>query len=128
MLKSSLSEFFNIYLPQEDGQLLVNLVRDGVSVAAAKKAIFSYDMAAIEKCDALLILLDGRVIDEGAAFELGVAFTLGKKCIALQTDPRRLLPVGNNPMIECALGSIFYSLTDLLEWARIEHTNESLRL
>jgi len=119
-LRNALSELFNVYLPQEDGQLLVKLVRDGVSVAAAKKSIFSHDMAALDKCDILLIVLDGRTVDEGAAFELGVAFTLGKKCVGLQTDPRQLLPVGNNPMIECALGRIFKSKSDLIAWAKLE--------
>src|SRR5579862_1472470 len=93
-LKAALSNFFEVYLPQEDGQLLVNLLNDGVPAPVAKKSIFSHDIAAIEAAEFLLLILDGRVVDEGAAFELGVAFSLGKKCVGFQTDPRRLVPSG----------------------------------
>lgn len=122
-LKHILSDLFDVYLPQEDGQLLVKLLEAGVPVPTAKKSIFAHDMAALEKTDYLLLLLDGRVIDEGAAFELGVAYTLGKKCVGLQTDPRRLLPSGNNPMIDCALGRVLSSCEELLEWAKVERSH-----
>lgn len=126
-LKELLSRFFDVYLPQEDGQLLVNLLKDGVPLGAAKKSIFSHDMAALENSDILLILLDGRTVDEGAVFELGVAFSMGKKCVGFQTDPRRLLPSGNNPMIDCALGRLIHSHEDLIGWAKDEHATGTKR-
>ena len=126
-LKVALSEFFEVYLPQEDGQLLVKLLDQGVPLNFAKKSIFTYDMAAIEKADILLIVMDGRTPDEGAAFELGAAYTLGKKCIALQTDPRRLLPSGNNPMLDCALSQTFCSRDDLMMWARAQSESSAPR-
>jgi nucleoside 2-deoxyribosyltransferase len=65
----------------------------------------------------LLIVLDGRTVNEGASFELGVAYALEKTCLGLQTDPRRLLPIGNNPMIDAALSQVFASIHELICWA-----------
>jgi nucleoside 2-deoxyribosyltransferase len=62
--------------------------------------------------------LDGRTIDEGAAFELGYCAAKDKKCFGLQTDNRRLLITGNNPMIEESLEKIFLNIKDLISWAR----------
>ena len=64
----------------------------------AALSVFKDDVAALRASDAFLNLLDGRTVDEGAAFELGVAYALEIPCFALQTDSRRLLPLGNNPM------------------------------
>lgn len=115
-IREVLEPHFRTYLPQEDGELLNDTVQSGGDISAAIMRIFLCDIEAIKKCDILLMVLDGRTIDEGAAFELGVAFALGKICFGLQTDPRRLLPVGNNPMISCPLDYIFSSLNELQEW------------
>ena len=63
-------------------------------------------------------MLDGRTIDEGAVFELGVAYSSGKCCVGIQTDPRRLLPLGNNPMVECALDRVFFDTSEMSVWAK----------
>jgi nucleoside 2-deoxyribosyltransferase len=117
-LKSRLVSYFDVFLPQENGSLFVNLAAEGMAINHAAKKIFECDVEAIEGADILLIILDGRSVDEGAAFELGLAYARGKKCIALQTDTRRLLPIGNNPMIDCALESIFENVDSLLAWAK----------
>jgi hypothetical protein len=57
-----------------------------------------------------------RSIDEGACFELGYAFALGKTCVGLKTDSRTLFPFGDNPMIEAALRHIFRDEADLFTW------------
>ena len=44
----------------------------------------------IKNCDILIFFLDGRVPDEGACVELGIAYALGKKCIGYKTDDRNL--------------------------------------
>jgi nucleoside 2-deoxyribosyltransferase len=119
-LKSILSPYFEVFLPQEDGELIFTLIKNGMSNRAAAHKIFNADVNAIKRCDIILVLLDGRTIDEGAAFELGLAFALGKQCIGLQTDVRRLLPIGNNPMIECALENSFQSVDELIEWAKTQ--------
>jgi hypothetical protein len=47
---------------------------------------------------------------------LGYAFSKGKKCVALQTDPKRLLTIGNNPMIAQAITEVFNSIQELRNW------------
>jgi nucleoside 2-deoxyribosyltransferase len=113
-----LSLFCDVYLPQEDGALLVDLVANGMPVKEAKNLIFEGDLQAIDRCDILLLVMDGRVIDEGASFELGYAFCRGKICIGLKTDVRSLLTIGDNPMIECALRKIFDDIGEVSEWIR----------
>ena len=120
-VKEILKKSFDVYLPQEDGELLDNTIQTGGDVCAAIKRIFHADVAAIKRCDTILVILDGRTIDEGAAFELGVAYTLGKTCLGLQTDPRRLLKTGNNPMIAYPIEHVFSSLRELEVWAVHQH-------
>ena len=72
----------------------------------------------MKEADALFLLLDGRTVDEGAAFELGYAVALGKHCVGLQTDPRRLMPLGNNPMIQIPLGRILSTKAQVKCWAK----------
>jgi nucleoside 2-deoxyribosyltransferase len=115
-IRDSISSFANVYLPQEDGGLIFDLVRDGMSVERAKAEIFRQDISAIDQCDILVIIMDGRTIDEGASFELGYAFAMGKTCVGLKTDSRTLFPFGDNPMIEVALLQIFREEADLLAW------------
>lgn len=115
---AALEEYVDVYLPQRDGGKLVDLIARGVSRSDAYRSIFERDLEALKECDALVLILDGRSIDEGACFELGVAHSSKKTCVGLQTDPRRLLSVGNNPMIECALSVVFSTKSDLATWAQ----------
>lgn len=117
-IASVLEEHFDIYLPQRDGGKVVDLVRSGVEVSAAYRSIYERDVQALNEADGLFLLMDGRTVDEGAAFELGFATALGKFCVGLQTDPRRLLPLGNNPMIQVPLSDIFRDLGEVSDWAR----------
>jgi len=117
-LRDQLSDFCDVFLPQEDGAILVDLVKSGVPLEKAKHTIFSSDINAIERCDILLLNMDGRVIDEGACFELGYAFSRGKICIGIKTDVRSLLPIGDNPMIDCALRVIFQDTDSAINWIR----------
>jgi nucleoside 2-deoxyribosyltransferase len=124
-LTDILERTVDVYLPQRDGGRLVDLISRGVSPTDAYTSIFQRDMEALRECDALLIVLDGRSIDEGAVFELGVAFASGKPCVGYQSDPRRLLPVGNNPMIACALSQVFENSESLSYWAnRLSHCGD----
>ena len=111
-----LEERFTVFLPQRDGLLLAGceLTRDQFIKACAD--VFSSDVRAIAECDILLAVLDGRVIDEGVAFELGYAHALGKLCIGYRTDSRVLLPQGLNPMIECSLFARLASEADVRIW------------
>jgi len=107
----------DVYLPQRDGGKLVDLIARGVDQRVAYKSIFDRDLCALEAADALIIVLDGRAIDEGAAFELGYAYARNKECFGIQTDPRRLLPAGNNPMIEMPLRKVFSCIEEVGAWA-----------
>lgn len=115
-LRDWMTSIGNVFLPQEDGELIFDLIRQGVSVPEAKARIFAADIKAITECDVLVILLDGRSVDEGASFELGYAFCLGKMCVGLKTDARSLLSFGDNPMIEGALSRIFSDDEALMDW------------
>lgn len=117
-LAECLEQFFRVFLPQRDGGLMTTMTNAGVAAEEAATAVFRADIQAINDCDALLIVLDGRTVDEGAAFELGYAQALRKPCYGLQTDVRRLLSTGNNPMIECSLKTIFKNIEELIAWAR----------
>ena len=113
-LKQALSSYFEIYLPQEDGALMPSLLENGYSVNQACQIVYKNDINAIKQSSVLLIILDGRAVDEGASFELGVAHTMGKLCVGLQTDFRRLAPFGNNPMLTGALAKIYLDVESLV--------------
>lgn len=115
-LANTFSSYVDVFLPQRDNSLLVDLLEAGMPLAEARTRIFDGDLRALQGADILLVVLDGRTVDEGACFELGIGYTLGKTCVGLQTDPRRLLPLGNNPMIEGALSRIFSTVPGLLDW------------
>lgn len=117
-LKHLMEEFCEVYLPQEDGFLVSDLIASGMDSQQACSAVFKNDINALHRCDLLLILLDGRSVDEGAAVELGYAYCLGKTCISLQTDFRRLAPFGNNPMISGAITHAFTHTRDLMAWVK----------
>ncbi len=126
-LKGLLAPHFDTYLPQEDGGLLVDMIAEGVPVKMASRRVFQGDVQAIREADLLIIILDGRSVDEGAAFELGFAYALGRPCYGLKTDPRQLLAIGNNPMIDAPLEYIFRSVDELLQWAK-DVSNGSARI
>lgn len=114
----ALERWCDVFLPQRDGELLTRLIQDGASEQEAYRTVFERDIAALKKCDAVVINLDGRTVDEGAAFELGFASALGKLCVGYRTDVRVLLPWGLNPMITVPLLRTFSSLETLEEWCR----------
>ena len=117
-LAQALSPYYDVYLPQEDGGLMVDMIAAGMIPEVAARRVFEGDVRAITECDILLMILDGRTVDEGAAFELGLAYAQGKSCYGFKTDPRQLLKTGNNPMIDCPLVQISGTVSDLLEWAK----------
>ena len=109
--------FFNVFMPQRDGSVFSELVKHGVDPSYAAKSVFDRDMRELKSSSVIFAILDGRVIDEGVAFELGVAHTLEIPCITLQTDPRRLQPAGNNPMISGAISMELYTMQEVKLWA-----------
>lgn len=110
--------YVDVFLPQRDGGRLTDLVFKGVDARMAYRSIYDRDVQALREADVLLLVMDGRAIDEGAAFELGYAVALNKPCFGLQTDTRRLLPLGNNPMIQVPLKAVFGSIPQVSAWAQ----------
>jgi len=105
---------YDTFLPQRDGNKLSDLISEGKSKNNAVKTIFALDVEKIKKSDILLLILDGRVPDEGACVELGIAYALKKECVGLKTDSRSLMDNLDNPLILGVLeGKIAESINDL---------------
>jgi nucleoside 2-deoxyribosyltransferase len=117
LLCRTLERWCDVFLPQRDGELVPHLIQQGISPDEAYRIIYERDVSAIKACDALVVNLDGRTIDEGASFELGFACALGKECVGYHTDVRVLLPWGINPMISAPLRQIFGCIENLESWA-----------
>src|ERR1700743_557900 len=117
-LSKSLEKYCDVFLPQRDGELVTQLILQGVSREDAYKVVFRRDIDALMACDAVVVNLDGRSVDEGAAFELGFAHAQGKVCVGYRTDVRVLLPWGLNPMIEVPLQQTFGCIENLEDWAK----------
>ncbi len=106
---------YEVYLPQESAGLSANIIKNAEDTYKVSKKIFETDLNGIKWCDILVFFLDGRVPDEGACVELGIAYALGKKCIGYKTDDRCLDFTGtNNLFIEgCMNFRIINSIEDL---------------
>ncbi|WP_040301403.1 nucleoside 2-deoxyribosyltransferase [Afipia clevelandensis] len=121
-----LEQHFEVFLPQRDGGLVIELIQKGIPAYQAKREIFDRDVAAIINADVILAVLDGRAVDEGVAVELGMAFAFGKLCWGLKTDTRSLAWFGDNPMIEVPLTRIFTTPKELADY--LTSTKTSLDL
>lgn len=85
---------FNVFLPQEDS----NNIKDEKN---RQKIIFDKNLAAIDKADILVAVVDGADVDSGTSWEIGYAYALGKPVLGLRTDFRTLGIEGTvNLMIE----------------------------
>jgi nucleoside 2-deoxyribosyltransferase len=105
---------FLTFLPQRDGHLLSDLISEGGPKYNAIKKIFELDVDEIRKSDILVLIIDGRVPDEGACVELGIAYSLNKECIGLKTDSRYLMDNLDNPLILGAVnGRVAKSISEL---------------
>lgn len=104
------------YLPQRDGGVFSDEVKNGVGINSLKKEIFYKDIQAIQSCDYVLALLDGGVLDEGMCIELGIAFASKKKCFGYLTDTRTFNKEGINLMVEGILENIFTTRDDLVNF------------
>lgn len=97
---------YSVFLPQRDGMEAARTT--GMSEEKKAEAIFGLDTSEIRKADVLVMVLDGRVPDEGACVELGIAYALGKPCYGIRTDVRaaeRGLDI--NPMLTGCFIKIF---------------------
>jgi nucleoside 2-deoxyribosyltransferase len=99
-----------VYLPQRDGAEKGEPAYTTMTPEERGRAIFYLDKEQIFASDIFLILLDGRVPDEGACVELGLAYCQRelqgnkKVLIGLQTDNRAAFSSSHlNPMIRVPL-------------------------
>ncbi len=97
---------YEVFLPQRDGIEAAQL--EGKSEEELIRMIFDLDSSEVKKADILFMNLDGRVPDEGACVELGIAFGSGKRCYGFKTDTRSIeLGLDLNPMISGCMVKVF---------------------
>ncbi len=112
---------FTVFLPQRDGvessQPPFNVMVDDERY----QAIFALDRDNVLEADVLLFVLDGRVPDEGACVELGIAYgqkhllRRDKLLIGLHTDIRgAFLGARLNAMVHAPLDHIADNEPDLI--------------
>ena len=94
---------FDVFLPQENSSL-TEIPDTDEKRRKVMCGFFAKDIEAIESSDILLMILDGRVPDEGACFELGYAYARGKICVGLKTDTRVSEMGTDNAMLVGSLG------------------------
>lgn len=112
---------FSVFLPQRDGVDSSKPPYTEMTYNELCKAIFVVDQEKGLEADVFLIVLDGRVPDEGACVALGIAYgqkhllQRDKLLIGLQTDSRAaFLGAKLNPMIHVALDYIAGNESDLI--------------
>ncbi len=97
---------YEVFLPQRDGIEAAQL--EGKSEEELTEMIFDLDSSEVEKADILFMNLDGRVPDEGACVELGIAYGNGKRCYGFKTDTRSIeMGLDINPMISGCMIKVF---------------------
>ena len=102
---------YEVFLPQRDGFLAPEL--EGKTEAEKIEMIFNKDRDEVLKSDILFMMLDGRVPDEGACVELGIAYANGKRCYGFKGDARSVeLDMDLNPMIAGCFTKLFYNLDE----------------
>ena len=100
---------YEVFLPQRDGFLASEL--EGKTEAEKIEMIFRKDKEEVLKSDILFFMLDGRIPDEGACVELGIAYASGKRCYGIKSDARSIeLDMDLNPMIQGCFIKLFYDL------------------
>ena len=102
-----LEEFgYQVFLPQRDGIEAAKL--EGKTEEELIKMIFDLDDGQVRKADIIFMNIDGRVPDEGACVELGIAYGIGKRCYGFKTDSHSVeMGLDMNPMISGCMIKIF---------------------
>jgi nucleoside 2-deoxyribosyltransferase len=120
---------FRVFLPQRDGIDRETPPYDAMSPAERRHATFHLDKSMILESDIFLFVLDGRVPDEGACVELGIAYCqkemqdIEKLLIGLHTDPRAaFMSARLNPMVSVPLDCVAEDEETLLRRLREHRT------
>jgi nucleoside 2-deoxyribosyltransferase len=101
---------FRVFLPQRDGVEHDKQPYDAMSTEERRQAMFDLDRSQIIASDVFLFVLDGRVPDEGACVELGIAYCHKRLhngemlLVGLHTDSRAAFVGARlNPMVRTPL-------------------------
>ena len=113
---------FEVFLPQRDGVERDRPPYDAMTPDERRQAMFGLDRNRILNSDVFLVVLDGRVPDEGACVELGIAHcqkylqNSEKLLIGLHTDVRAAFVGARlNPMVRVPLDYVVDDEQTLLE-------------
>jgi Nucleoside 2-deoxyribosyltransferase len=113
---------YEVFLPQRDGVERDRPPYDLMTRDERRRAMFELDKRKIFESDVFLFVLDGRVPDEGACVELGLAHAYKelrgtrRLLVGLQTDSRAaFLGSKLNPMLRVPLERVVGSEDELLK-------------
>jgi nucleoside 2-deoxyribosyltransferase len=111
-----------VFLPQRDGVDRSKPPYDAMDPERRRRALFELDRKQIAEADVFLFVLDGRVPDEGACVELGIAYACkwlrqpSKLLVGMHTDDRAaFLGSKLNPMLRVPLDAIVATESELLD-------------
>jgi nucleoside 2-deoxyribosyltransferase len=98
---------YSVFLPQKDGlkfaELLPTLTKKNIpvedGVVMLNMAIFSLDVFEVVNSDGLILNMNGRVPDEGAMVESGIAWSHNKTVLIFKNDDRSLILGNCNPLV-----------------------------
>lgn len=114
-----------VFLPQRDGVESTKPPYNQMTREERRIATFELDRDQIITADVFLFILDGRVPDEGAAVELGIAYMdkrlthPDKHLIGLQTDIRAAFMNSKlNPMLRVPLDHITETTEELFAYLK----------
>ncbi|MEA2000863.1 MAG: nucleoside 2-deoxyribosyltransferase [Actinomycetota bacterium] len=114
---------YSTWFPQEDVGLLSDMLeKDGMTIEEAREHIFRLNIKEVQEADLVVFVLDGRVPDEGACIEAGIAWGMNKRVIGLKTDFRDGEPGGNNVMIDGIATRVAGSIDELRNILEPAHT------
>ena len=70
---------YSTWFPQEDVGVLTDLMEEkGMSLPEVRDYIFDLNIKEVQEADIVVFVLDGRVPDEGACIEAGIAWAMRK--------------------------------------------------
>ena len=100
------SHGYQVFLPQRDG--IEAALLEGKTEEELTEMVFDLDAEQVKAADIVFMNLDGRVPDEGACVELGMAWAEGKRCYGFKTDTRSVESAMDlNPLISGCMLKIF---------------------
>lgn len=98
---------YRVFLPQNDGlefaRLFPAFLKKGVQPKEAEQllnmAIFALDVFQVKDSHGLVLNMNGRVPDEGAMVEAGIAWAYQHPIVIYNSDDRSLIQGNSNPLI-----------------------------